>query len=193
MSASMPPVLDAIDEIVASDIEHGFTSAQLAIVKDGRMVYQNAWGTVNAYNPNGTPKTDSPAVTSNTLYDLASNTKMYSVNYALQYLVTNGQADLDARIVGHFRKRFCRRYHRHHYNGYENPGLATVKTWKASLTIRDISATRPASPPTLSITTTPLTSARKRRPPVFPTCFMPAPAGTMPPAKRPCRPFSRLR
>lgn len=131
-------VLDAIDEIVASDVEHGFTSAQLAIVKDGRMVYQNAWGTVNAYNPDGTPKTDSPAVTNNTLYDLASNTKMYSVNYALQYLVTNGQADLDARIVDILGSAFVDDTIDITYNGYENPGLATVKTWKASLTIRDI-------------------------------------------------------
>ena len=35
------------------------------------MVYSNAWGTVNAYTPDGTPKTDSPAVTTDTLYYLA--------------------------------------------------------------------------------------------------------------------------
>ena len=75
-----PAVLDAISDIIAADVEHGFTSAQMAIVKDGRLVYQNAWGTVNAYNPDGTPKTDSPAVTNDTLYHLAYNTKMYSVN-----------------------------------------------------------------------------------------------------------------
>lgn len=68
-------------------------------MKNGKLVYQNAWGKVNSYNPDGTPKTDSPAVTNDTLYDLASNTKMYTANYALQYLVTQGKADLDSRLV----------------------------------------------------------------------------------------------
>ena len=45
-------------------------------MKNGKLVYQNAWGKVNSYNPDGTPKTDSPAVTNDTLYDLASNTKI---------------------------------------------------------------------------------------------------------------------
>ena len=54
---------------------------------------------MNSYNPDGTPKTDSPAVTNDTLYDLASNTKMYTANYALQYLVTQGKANLDSRLV----------------------------------------------------------------------------------------------
>ena len=72
-------------------MKYGFSGAQLAVVKDGKLVYSNAWGTVNAYNPDGTPKADSPAVTTDTLYDLASNTKMYATNYAIQYLVANSK------------------------------------------------------------------------------------------------------
>lgn len=133
-----PAVLDVIDRIVAADVAHGFTSAQMAVIKDGRMVYRNAWGTVNAYHPDGTPKTDSPAVTNDTLYDLASNTKMYSVNYALQHLVTNGQVDLDARIADLLGSAFMDDTIEITYNGYENPGLETVKQWKSELTIRDV-------------------------------------------------------
>ena len=70
--------LDMIDSMIQKDIDYGFTSAQLAVVKDGSWWYPNAWGTVNAYNQDGTPKTDSEAVTTDTLYDLASNTKMYA-------------------------------------------------------------------------------------------------------------------
>lgn len=131
-------VLNAIDAIVAADVAHGFTSAQMAVIKDGRMIYRNAWGTVNAYNPDGTPKTDSPAVTNDTLYDLASNTKMYSVNYALQYLVTNNQISLDARIADLLGSAFVDSTINITFNGYENPGLATVKQWKSQLTIRDV-------------------------------------------------------
>ena len=131
-------VLDAIDAIVSADVARGFPSAQMAIVKDGRMIYQKAWGTVNAYNPDGTPKTDSPAVTNDTMYDLASNTKMYSVNYAMQYLVTQGQVKLDTKIADLLGSAFVDSTIDITYSGYDNPGLETVKQWKSQLTIRDV-------------------------------------------------------
>ncbi len=131
-------VLDAISNIVESDVQHGFTSAQMAIVKDGRLVYQNAWGTVNAYNQDGTPKTDSPAVTNDTLYDLASNTKMYSVNYALQYLVSKGEINLDSRIVDLLGQEFVDDTIAIKFADYDPVELETVKQWKSELTIRDV-------------------------------------------------------
>ena len=132
--------LDLIDSVVQNDIDNGFTSAQLAIIKDGQMVYSNAWGTVNAYNPDGTPKTDSPAVTTDTLYDLASNTKMYATNYAIQYLVYKGMLDIDDPITNYF-PDFVDKTIEIHYdtaNGTGAPNLETAKAWKAELTVADI-------------------------------------------------------
>ncbi len=80
---------ELISHIVEADIRNGFSSAQLAVIKDGKLVYQNAWGQINAYNQDGTRIENGIKVTNNTLYDLASNTKMYSVAYAIQYLVDN--------------------------------------------------------------------------------------------------------
>lgn len=131
-------VLDAISSIVEADVRNGFTSAQMAVIKDGRLVYQNAWGTVNAYNPDGTPKTDSAPVTNDTLYDLASNTKMYSVNYALQYLVSQGQVNLDSRICDILGQEFVNDTISIPFADYDPVDLETVKEWKASLTIRDV-------------------------------------------------------
>lgn len=133
-----PDALEMLEQIVQADVDNGFPSAQMAIVKDGKLVYQNAWGTVNAYNPDGTPKTDSPAVTNETMYDLASNSKMYTANYALQYLVSQGKADLDSRLVDLLGSAFVDDTIDITYNGYENPGLAVNKQWKAELTLRDI-------------------------------------------------------
>lgn len=130
--------LELLEQIIQADVNNGFPSAQMAIVKDGKLVYQNAWGRVNAYNPDGTPKTDSPAVTNDTLYDLASNTKMYTANYALQYLVTQGKANLDSRLVDLLGSAFVEDTIDITYNGYENPGLKVNKQWKAELTLRDI-------------------------------------------------------
>ena len=129
---------DMISSIVQSDVDNGFTSAQMAVVKDGKLVYQNCWGALDSYNQDGTAKTDSAAVTNDTLYDLASNTKMYAVNYALQYLVTNKKIDLDTKIADIIGDDFVNDTIEVEYAKQENPSLETNKAWKAELTIRDI-------------------------------------------------------
>lgn len=133
-----PAVFDVISDIVQSDVDNGFPGAQMAVIKDGQLIYQNSWGTVNAYNPDGTPNTTSAAVTNDTLYDLASNTKMYSVNYALQYLVSEGYVNLDTKIVDLVGSDFVTKTIDITYDGYTNPGLEQNKAWKSELTIRDI-------------------------------------------------------
>ena len=132
--------LDMIDSIVQNDVDNGFTSAQMAVVKDGRLVYSNAWGTVNAYNPDGTPKTDSAPVTTDTLYDLASNTKMYATNYAVQYLVQQKKMALTDPITKYF-PNFASDTIEIRYavsQGTGAPDLETARAWKAQLTVADI-------------------------------------------------------
>ena len=129
--------LDTIDRIITYDIKNGFTSAQLAVVKDGRLVYENAWGNVQTYNKNGKPVSAAP-VTSDTLYDLASNTKMYSVNYAIQYLLTQGKIDLDTKIVDILGSSFSKKTIDIRYDGYDHVSLKTNRAWKAKLTVRDL-------------------------------------------------------
>ncbi|HLR15935.1 MAG TPA: penicillin binding protein PBP4B [Bacillota bacterium] len=87
-----------IDQIIQSEIDNGFTSAQLVVTHNGEIIKSSAYGNVNAYEPDGTRMTDSAEVTENTLYDLASNTKMYSVNYAIQKLVSEEKLDINQKI-----------------------------------------------------------------------------------------------
>ena len=145
-----PEALQLVADIIQSDIDHGFTSAQLAVVKNGRMVVNRAWGTVNAYNQKGTPKTDSPAATTDTLYDLASVTKMFSVNYAVQKLVTDGLLNIDVPIVDILGGDFAEATLDFAYAEAEDaPDHETQKAWKRALTVRDIlrhQAGFPASP-----------------------------------------------
>lgn len=94
-----PQALKLVEDLIESDAAWGFPGAQLAVVRNGREIYQNAWGKTNAYEPDGTPKTDSPAATPATLYDLASVTKMFTVNYAVQKLVTDGLLDINIPVV----------------------------------------------------------------------------------------------
>ena len=133
-----PKVMKTIEKIVESDVENGFTSAQLAIVKDGRLVYRNCWGKLNSYEQDGKVKEDSPMVTDNTLYDLASNSKMYATNFAIQYLVSEGLLDVEKHVTDYVGERFAEDVIDLTYEGCENPGLETQKEWKRSLKISDI-------------------------------------------------------
>ena len=94
--------LDAIDTMINKDIQYGYTSGELAIIKDGVMIKNTAYGKVNSYNPDGSKKSDSSDVIPSTLYDLASNTKMYATNYALQKLVTEKKIAITDKIVKYF-------------------------------------------------------------------------------------------
>ncbi|MBQ1310571.1 MAG: penicillin binding protein PBP4B, partial [Blautia sp.] len=133
-----PEAVQLLETIISQDIENGFPSAQLAIIRNGRMVYENAWGKTNSYLPDGQKNPDSPEVTTETLYDLASVTKMFSVNYALQKLLTDGKVDLDARITDYLGDRFVS--DTEIFPGTEETfgDPETIRSWKAELTIRDL-------------------------------------------------------
>lgn len=140
-----PETLELISDLIETDIEYGFTSAQLSVIRNGRLVYENAWGRTNSYLPDGTPCTDSAPVTTDTLYDLASVTKMFSVNYALQKLLTDGEVNLDAKITDFLGEEFVTETIQLllDANGEEKDpatltDLETIKAWKAGLTIRDL-------------------------------------------------------
>ena len=132
-----PEALRLVSDLIQSDIDHGFPSAQLAIIRHGRLVSSQAWGRLNSYHPDGT-RTDSPAVTTDTLYDLASVTKVMTVNYALQKLITEGRLDVNAKIVDLLGPAFADDTLEIHYSNTEFPGLEQMKAWKAALTVRDL-------------------------------------------------------
>lgn len=134
-----PEALQLISDIIESDIAHGFTSAQLAVVKNGRLVIQREWGRVNSYNPDGTSNADSAPVTADTMYDLASVTKMFATGYAIQKLVSEGLLDVDTPVVELLGDGFAEDTLDFAYAGVENPpDHETQKAWKRGLTLRDL-------------------------------------------------------
>ncbi|MCR5303365.1 MAG: penicillin binding protein PBP4B [Lachnospiraceae bacterium] len=140
--------LRLIEDIVSSDIEYGFTAAQIAVVKDGSLVYENAWGKLNSYAKDGTRLEDGDPVTVDTLFDLASNTKMYSVAYGIQYLVAGEQLQMDTRISDILGESFYQDTIEIHYAGFDPVDLETNKKWKKELTIRDVMCHRAGFPVT---------------------------------------------
>ncbi len=126
-----------IDEMITADVENGFSSAQLAVVKDGRLVYEKSWGNVQTYDGQGNT-VKAKAVTADTMYDIASVTKMFSVAYAMQYLVAQGKVTLETKITDILGDEFVHDTIEIDFKNHDEEPLKTIKTWKASLTVRDL-------------------------------------------------------
>lgn len=91
-------VFEVIDRILEAEIEAGgIPGGQLLVAKDGVIIKNEAYGVIKAYDHSGKVEYSIP-VTKDTLYDLASNTKMYATNYAVQKLVSEGKLDIDMKI-----------------------------------------------------------------------------------------------
>ena len=134
-----PLSLELISDIIETDIAYGFTSAQLSLVRNGRLIYENAWGRLNSYEKDGRPCMDSPAADVQTMYDLASVTKMFAANYAVQKLVTEGKLDVDAPLTEILGKEFAEDTLDFTYAGLEDaPDHKTQIAWKRELTVRDV-------------------------------------------------------
>lgn len=141
--------IDLIADIIEADVKNGFPGAQLCVIRNGRLVCSRSWGRINAYHPDGTLNKESPEATTDTLYDLASVTKMFAVNYAMQKLLTEGQIDLDSKVTDYLGSGFCDETLDFHYAKGADVGIDMQRAWKASITIRDLLRHRagfPASP-----------------------------------------------
>lgn len=141
-----PETLSLISDIITSDIANGFTSAQLAIIRNGRLIYSNAWGKVSNYNQDGTRITKGRNADKNTLYDLASVSKMFGVNYAVQKLVTDEKLDIDSRIVDILGNEFANRILNISYKNLGRINPNTMREWKSSITVRDVLCHRAGFP-----------------------------------------------
>ena len=87
--------LQEIDALINDDIEDGFAGVQLLIAKNGMIVKNTAYGYQQRYDSDGNDIQTLDIVTDNTLFDLASNTKIYASNYALMKLCYENRLDVN--------------------------------------------------------------------------------------------------
>ncbi len=90
--------LEQLDAMIERDIQQGFPGAVLLIVKDGNIVKHSAYGYANRYAQDGSALERPEPMQTDTVFDLASNSKMYATNYALMQLVSRGQLDINAPV-----------------------------------------------------------------------------------------------
>lgn len=97
-------VTDLLETLLEEEVKEGFAGGQISVIRDNKDVYDYHFGYVNNYNKDGSPIDPSKRVKvdENTLFDLASNTKMYATNYSLQKLVYEGKVDIDDKISKYF-------------------------------------------------------------------------------------------
>ncbi|WDV46701.1 penicillin binding protein PBP4B [Clostridiaceae bacterium M8S5] len=90
-------ILRDIDKYINNEIKEGFPSAVLLVMKDGKIIKNTAYGYKKKYDQ-GTIIDAPEKTTIDTIYDLASNTKMYATNIALYKLVSEGKIDLQEYV-----------------------------------------------------------------------------------------------
>ncbi|MFY4774182.1 penicillin binding protein PBP4B [Metabacillus sp. RGM 3146] len=89
--------LKEIDRMIEKEVQDGFPGAALIVIKDGKIVKNSAYGYKKKYD-GLTPLKHPQKMTTDTMFDLASNTKMYAANYAIQHLVSIGKLNLETRV-----------------------------------------------------------------------------------------------
>ncbi|PLT28216.1 penicillin binding protein PBP4B [Peribacillus deserti] len=96
--------LQKVDAMIQEEVDQGFPGAVLLIIKDGKIVKNTAYGYAKKYD--GLSLLTHPQkLKKDTMFDLASNTKMYSVNFVLQHLVSQGKLDIN-QTVQHYIPEF---------------------------------------------------------------------------------------
>ncbi len=142
-------VFDVISEIIQSDVEHGFSSAQIAVAKNGAQIYKNSWGYLNSYDLDGIPipLEERTKVTNDTLFDLASCTKVLSVNCALEYLISRKRLSLETKVSDILGEEFYKKTIKSKYKYGSIPGIVQNKKLKEEITIRDLVCHRAGFPP----------------------------------------------
>lgn len=93
-----PIKLALVDEQINADIINGFPGAVLLIIKNNKIIKNTAYGYKLRYTRDGLTLPNPEVMTTDTLFDIASNTKMYATNYALMHLVYTKQININAPI-----------------------------------------------------------------------------------------------
>ncbi len=139
-SAIDPDALDLVSQIIQSDIEHGFPCAQLAVAKNGRILYKNSWGFINSYDTDGNPlpQNEREKITDDTMFDIASCTKALAANMAIEFLVSQNKLSLDTKIADVLGDDFFKKTINIKYKNGSGASLGQNKKWKAALTVRDV-------------------------------------------------------
>lgn len=88
-------LFSAVDQLIEKDITDGFPGAVLLVQHKGKVIKHSAYGYARKYADDGTLLATPVAMETDTLFDLASNTKMFATNIALMKLISEGRLSVN--------------------------------------------------------------------------------------------------
>lgn len=88
-----------VDALIQADIDAGFPGAVLVVAKDGEIIKRSAYGYSRKYDDAGKLLPRPVKMTSDTMFDLASNTKMFATNLAVMKLISEQKLDISKPVV----------------------------------------------------------------------------------------------
>ncbi len=92
----------ATAQMIADDIQAGFPGISLGIIQHGQVILRQFSGYACKYADDGTLLSEFEPIGADTLFDLASNSKIYATTLAYLHLVSGGQLSLDDRVIKFF-------------------------------------------------------------------------------------------
>lgn len=84
-----------VDALINDEVKQGFPGAVLAVIKDGELIKLSHYGDAKKYNADGSLLANPEKMHANTLFDIASNSKMFATNFALMKLASEGKLDVE--------------------------------------------------------------------------------------------------
>ena len=96
--------LKILETFIEEEIKQGFPGCQLFIAKDGKIIKNASYGYLSTTDKSGKllPIRKRTKSKTTTLYDIASNTKIYSLTFAIQKLVYEKKLSLDDKVTSFF-------------------------------------------------------------------------------------------
>jgi N-acetylmuramoyl-L-alanine amidase len=88
-----------VDKLINDDINQGFPGAVLMVIKNGEILKHSAYGAARKYADGGEQMSHPVPMTKDTLFDIASNTKMFATNLALMKLMSEQKLDVTKPVM----------------------------------------------------------------------------------------------
>lgn len=97
-SGSMTKAIATADSLIAAAAGVQFPGAVLVVARNGVVMHERAFGYAQLFDSAGHRLTSPPAMHVNTMFDIASVTKVMATTNAVMLLASRGQLDVDAPV-----------------------------------------------------------------------------------------------
>eukprot|EP00826_Nyctotherus_ovalis_P021921 TRINITY_DN1715_c0_g1_i6.p1 TRINITY_DN1715_c0_g1~~TRINITY_DN1715_c0_g1_i6.p1 ORF type:complete len:437 (-),score=126.25 TRINITY_DN1715_c0_g1_i6:53-1363(-) len=86
-----PELLKKVDELIVKEVGEGFPGATLVVAKNGKIIKETAYGYARKYKDDGKPMESYQKMRVDTMFDLASNTKIFATLFGIMKLQSDGK------------------------------------------------------------------------------------------------------